>query len=92
LRDHAAHHHAAEILEAREDCRLHRAAHIFPIDINALRHCRVQLRVEIAAMIKTGVKAQFLHHKIAFLGATRDANNLAAPDLRNLPSHLPNST
>ena len=41
-------------------------------------------------MIKAGVKAQFLHHEVAFLGAARDANNLAAADLGNLPGNLPN--
>src|SRR5207249_721752 len=48
--NHAAHDHAAEIVEPREHHLLHRAADILEIDVDALRTGFVERRAEIRAV------------------------------------------
>ena len=49
LRDHAAHHHAAVIVEPREHRLLHRAADVLEIDVDALGAGRGERRAESGA-------------------------------------------
>ena len=59
LGDHAAHHHAAEIVEPRKNRALQVAADILGIGVDTFRTGRFERRAKIAArMIDAPVKAQ----------------------------------
>jgi hypothetical protein len=89
LRHHPAHHHPAEIVETREDRRLHRAADILEVDVDAVWAGHVEAGGEVAAVVDRRVEAELLPHEGAFRGAARDADGAGAANLRELPTTWP---
>src|SRR5262249_53625869 len=82
--DHAAHDHAAEIVEQRKHRALYRAADILEIDIDALRASDGERGGEVAAMVEAGIETELLGHVAAFLGAAGDADDAATLALSEL--------
>src|ERR1051325_1997895 len=76
FRDHAAHDHAAEIVEAGKDGVLHRAADILEIDIDAVWAGLIERRAEIGiAMVERRVEAKLVLDVAALVGATGDPDH-----------------
>src|SRR5690242_2183489 len=76
FRDHAAHDHAAEIVETRKDGLLHGAADILEIDIDAFRAGLIERGAEIgAAMVERRIEAELVLDIAAFVGAAGDTDH-----------------
>src|SRR5207249_801512 len=76
FRDHAAHDHAGEIVEPREDRLLHRPADVLPIDVDPLWTGPVECGAEIGgAMIDARVEAEFGLDPAALVGPAGDADD-----------------
>src|SRR5208282_656061 len=76
FRDHAAHDHAAEIVEPREHRLLDRPADILPIDVDPFGTVPVECRAEIRrTMIDACVEAELGLDIAAFIGAAGDAHD-----------------
>src|ERR1051325_5439919 len=76
FRDHAAHNHAAEIVEARKDGVLHRAADILEIDIDAVWAGLIERGAEIGvAMVDRHIEAELVLDIAALVGAAGDTDH-----------------
>ena len=85
LRDHAAHRHAGERVELVEHRRLHRAADILEIAVDAVRAGGLQFPPQIhRAVIDAIVEAQAVLHPQAFFGAAGDADDAGTGPLGEL--------
>src|SRR5439155_762708 len=85
LGDHAAHHHAGKIVEAREHRLLHRAADVLEIDVDAGRAGAVERGAEAGvAMVEAGIESQLLDDVAALVSPAGNADCTSAGDLRQL--------
>src|SRR5207253_10188113 len=85
LRDHAAHHHAAKVVEPRENGLLHGAADILPINIDSVRTGLVEFCTQIGrAMVDAGVKAEVAFDKTALVSPASDPDDACSLTFREL--------